>query len=285
MSPREAGPVPRLPGPDLPAGFIWPAATGRSILRKVPRDEAVSRDDLVGRQNLADGSGTSDVLLLQAGDWCLKTSLRRRFTDLDAGRTALLELVRRKSLLGNLLPRETVLALASDEEARTSGGAEPEAWLWTVCPWLPSLRRQMAGAVERGDEAGLASALAAYAAAAIEGMALAARRQAQLDIHPSNFALTADGIWYVDDDIGTGSVLPAIGHALLQRVEEYGRWERAVDVYLSALEEALPAHLSAEDAQAIGLAEAVDQTVVRSSGAEAARQRLRRAIWRCRPAP
>ena len=281
MSHGEAAPVPLLPAPDLPAGFVWPAASGREILQCVPREEAVRRDDLVGRQGLDDGSGTSDVLLVQAGAWCLKTSSRRRFADLEEGRTALLALVRRKLLLGPLLPRSTVLALVPGSDGEDEGGAR----LWTVCPWISTLRRQMGLAVERGDTAALASALAAFATAAVEAMALAARQGVQLDIHPSNFALTPDGLCYVDDDIGRSANLPAIAHALLRRVEEYAAWEVAVDIYLSALEEALAVRLNAGEARALGLAEALDQAPVRSPEAEAARQRLRRAVWRCPPTP
>jgi hypothetical protein len=279
VSGAAGGRVPPLPGPDLPAGFIWPAATGRAVLRQVPYDRAVLRGDLVGRQGLDDGSGTSDVLLIEAGDWCLKTSARRHFTDLDAGRAALLALARKKLQLGAFLPQETVLALVT----AVRGDPGRESWLWTVCPWRPSLRRQMAGAVERGDEAALATALAAYASAATEAVTLASRHGVQLDVHPSNFALAEGGIWYLDDDIGTAFTLPAIGHALLHRVEEYARWEAAIDVYLSAFEEALPDRLSAAEART--LTEALEQTAARSAAAETARERLRRALRRCRGKP
>lgn len=279
MSRAEAAPAPRLPGPDLPAGFVWPAASGREVLRRVPRDEAVLRDDLVGRQGLDDGSGTSDVVLVQAGAWCLKTSSRRRFADLEDGRAALLALVRRKLLLGSLLPRDTVLALVPGENEEGAG-----AQVWTVCPWVSTLRRQMGRAVERGDAASLASALAAFATAAVESMALAVRQEVQLDVHPSNFALTPDGLWYVDDDIGHSPLLPAIAHSLLRRVDEYSAWEAAVDVYLSALEESFVL-LSADEVQALGLAAALDQVAVRTPAAEEARERLRSAVWRCPSAP
>ncbi len=281
MSRGQAGPDPPLPGPGLPAGFIWPADSGRALLKRVPFTEVVPRGDLVGRQGLDDGSGTSDILLFKAGGWCLKTSLRRRFADVETGRAALLALVRKKRLLETFLAPETVVAVVPED---TSDGAR-SAWLWTVCPWWPSLRQQMAAAVEQRHEAALASSLAAYATAAVEAMLIAARRQVQLDVHPSNFALTPGGLWYLDDDIGLAPTLPAIGHALLQRVEEYGKWSAAVDIYLAALEEALASRLSALDVQTLGLAETVEQTTVRSAVAEAARTRLRRAIWRCRPAP
>jgi hypothetical protein len=239
----------------------------------------VLRDDLVGRQGLDDGSGTSDVVLVQAGAWCLKTSSRRRFADLEEGRAAFLALVRRKLLLGSLLPRDTVLALVPGGNEEGAG-----AQVWTVCPWVSTLRRQMGRAVERGDAASLASALAAFATAAVESMALAVRQEVQLDVHPSNFALTPDGLWYVDDDIGRSPLLPAIAHCLLRRVDEYSAWEAAVDVYVSALEESFD-RLSADEVQALGLAAALDQVAVRTPAAEEARERLRSAVWRCPSAP
>jgi hypothetical protein len=238
--------------------------------------EAVRRGDLVGRQGAAEGSGASDVILHKAGDWCLKTSLRRRFPDLDEARKAMILLARKKNRIGSLALSETVLALAPE------GAVEASAcWLWTVSPWVPTLRSSMAAAAGRSDEATLAGALAAYAEAVVESLALAAREGLQLDVHPSNFAISCDGLCYIDDDVGTGGTLPAIGHAILQRVEEYAGFAAALEIYLSALEEMLPARLSTAQARALELTGALEQAAVRSPATGAARQRLVSAVWRC----
>jgi hypothetical protein len=236
--------------------------------------EARRRDELVGRQGLDDGSGTSDLVLLQAGAWCLKTSPRRRFADAAAGRAAIVEAARKRVALSDLLPRESVLALVEDPD----GGA----WLWTVAPWATTLRRRLHEAAAGGDEAGLAAALAAYAEAAVAALALAARRRLVLDVHPSNFALLPQGLCYLDDDIAAGAALPAIGHALLRRVEEYGDHPRAVEVYLTAFEERLPAAVSAAEARALGLAAALAEAPARGPAVEPARARLARAVRGCR---
>lgn len=272
----EDGAPPPFPTAGAPAGCIWPAAAGREILTRLPLAHAVRRDDLVGRQGAVEGSGASDVVLYKAADWCLKTSRRRRFPSLDAARGAMVLLARKKKHLGSLALAETLLVLAPEAEAEDSAW-----WLWTVSPWVPTLRHSMAGAVERNDEATLAGALAAFAEAVVASLGLAASEGLQLDVHPSNFAISPDGLCYIDDDVGTGGTLPAIGHSILQRVEEYGGFATALEIYLSALEEMLSARLSAAQVRTLELTGALEQAMARSPAAGAARERLVRAVWRC----
>jgi signal recognition particle receptor subunit beta len=86
--------LPPFPDAGVASGFVWPAASGRDILKRVPSVDAVLSSDLVSCMVASDGSGSSDVLLFEAGIWCLKTSLRRRFADLDTGRFRIVELAR-----------------------------------------------------------------------------------------------------------------------------------------------------------------------------------------------
>lgn len=264
---------PPFPVPDVPSGHIWPGATGRDVLRSLPLEDAGRRPDLVDQRGTAEGSGTSDTIIYRAREWCLKTSPRRLYRDVDDARAAILALVRKKLLLGSLRPEDTVIALREDGPARL--------WLWTVCPWMATLRGLMEQAKERGDEMALATALTRFADAAVRSLQLAVRSGLALDVHPSNFGAGPEGVCYLDDDIGEASRIPAIGYALLRRVEEYQEMSRAREAYLAALEEALPQNLSAAEARALDLGPAIEHAQVKSAAAAAAQQRLGRAVWRC----
>lgn len=266
--------APPLPSPQVTAGLVWPAATGRDVLRRVPITEALRRDDLVGRYGIADGSGRSDAYIYEAGIWCLKTSARRRFASAEDARQALLQLARRKLLLGELMVKNTVLSVERDGE----GGL----WLWTVTPWLTTLRTAMTYATERKNETFLGAELASFAEICVESMLLACRQRLALDVHPSNFARLGPRTYYLDDDIVVDSRVPAIGYALLRRVDEYADYPGALETYIRTLERLLPERLARQDAEALGLVQCLEDTMVRSSLASDAKARLLRAAQACR---
>lgn len=270
---RQDTPLPPLPGARVPTGFIWPA-TGRDLLREITPDSARPRFDLVGRQGTDEGSGTSDAVIVEAGPLCLKTSQRRRYSDADDGRAALLGLARRKLLLGDLLPENTVLAVQVDDR-------DNSAWLWTITPWLTTLRALMARAAATADQAALGAALACYARAAVRSLTVTLRHGVVLDIHPSNFALGAQGPVYIDDDIVTGSRSPSIGYALLRRAEEYAPFPEALDTYLFAFGEVVRENLSTRDVERLDLVPALEQSVVRSQAARDARESILTALGAC----
>ncbi len=262
-----------LPSDEVPSGHIWPSATGRQIIRQIPIKEVIERTDLEGRYGLADGSGKDDVRLVEVGPWCLKTSARRAFDNVESARTALLHLARRKILLGGLMVKDTVLTLAQD----SSG----QHWLWTIAPWVSTLGSAMALAVDTGNGALLAEGLVSFANVAVESMQLAARQRLALDVHPSNFACVRDRAYYVDDDIELSNRLPAIGHSLLKRVDEYRDWPDAVESYLACLERTIPTALTRADIDTIGLVDSLDQSSIQSMEGTAAKSRLLNASVRC----
>lgn len=235
-----------LPTGEVPSGFLWPANVGREVLKGLLGVRPRPRADLVGSTGQADGSGTSDLLLYEVDGWCFKSSLRRRYGDADAARDALVRLARSKLALGELLCRQTVLALQPD--------ASGSFWLWTLTPWLTTLRAEMVEANAKGDEATLGAALEAYALAALESVTLAARGGPVLDVHPSNFARGPSGLCYLDDEQHAPGAMPAFGHAILQRAEEYARWPDAMARYLGALRGAMLARVSAPAVASLGLA-------------------------------
>lgn len=264
-SPEPAEPI--FPSPQSPSGYIWPAATGREILKEVVQaGEPLLRRDLVAQHGLATGSGSQDLRLYRAGDWCLKTSPRRHHRDSDAARAALLRLIRSKILLGDLLPERSVVALGGD--------AGTGYWVWTVSPWLTTLRSAMTSAAVQGADQWLGEILTIYARCAVDALVMASRRRIVLDVHPSNFALGRDGCVYLDDDVATGDRIPSIGHALLRRVHEYAGHGAAVEAYVQALERSLVDRITAEEAAGLDLSGAFAGLAVRAPRVQQARDRL-----------
>lgn len=271
LVPAHVDVEPTLPHPEVAIGFVWPATPGRDTLRTIPRKDAVRRDDLVGRHGRSDGSGSSDARIYRAGDWCLKSSIRRRFADVDEARQAMLQLARRKIALGELLPARTVLCLTP--------AADDSVWLWTITPWLTTLRSWMERSEQLQDEPTLELALCAFADAAVQALQVASRQRLTLDVHPSNFALAEGRLVYLDDDIGGGTHLPALGHALLRRMDEYVHWPRAVDGYVTSLEHGLG--MAARDLDGPtrrDLIAAIEGALVVSPETTAARRRLLAAL-------
>jgi signal recognition particle receptor subunit beta len=266
------GSAPPFPDAETPTGMVWPAAGGRAILRNLDHQAFVQRGDLAGQHGTSDGSGTSDVLIYQSGAWCLKTSPRRCFDNAESARGAMLQLARRKTQLGALLVPRTVICVQPDPEGRH--------WLWTVCPWLTTLRAWMTGAEAESDEFSLGVALDAFADAAVDALALALRSGLVLDVHPSNFALVDGRVTYVDDDITTAERVPAIGHALLRRIDEYAHRPEAVATYLQAVSDALPARFGASDAARLGLRQALADTLVLTEAGRQARELLLAVVER-----
>lgn len=265
--PGGATPIP-LPSADVPVGFVWPGGRGRATLRAATGHPIHLRSDLIGRHGTADGSGRTDTLVCRTGAFCIKTSARRRYSDADAGCTALVRAAREKTMLGELCALDTALVLQPD-----GLGA---FWLWTVSPWLTTLRSRMSDANEAGDEHALGAALADFARAASSAMALASTRRIVLDVHPSNFAMESgrdgDRLRYLDDDVSFAESFPMLGHALLRRVEEYEERPGAIDRYLGALEAEIAGGLDA--VARAGLRAAVEQCFVRSPAALEAQARI-----------
>jgi signal recognition particle receptor subunit beta len=269
-APSSPGP-PSAPDARVEARDLWPAAR-RDVLRRLASVEHRRRADLAGRQGADDGSGTSDVTIVQAGDFCLKTSGRRRFTDAVSARTAMAGLVRKKELIEHLTPTDTVLCLRHE--------ADGSIWLWTIARWVTTLRSAMAHAQRRGDETALGEALASFATMAVDSMVLNVTRSVVLDVHPSNFGFLGERMFYVDDDIGVGPRNPAIGHALLRRFEEYAGHGRAVQQYLTIIQHQITTRLTPGEAAGLGIAAALEGTPARSVVAHEARAQLCRMLSR-----
>lgn len=114
--------------------------------------------------------------------------------------------------------------------------------MWSVGPWLTTLRARCDAAAAAGDADGLGDALAVYARAAAAALDLALSRGLVLDVNPGNFAADATGRpIYLDDDLARGDRLPGLAFAVLRRIDEYAAVPAAVARYVAALAAALRA--------------------------------------------
>jgi signal recognition particle receptor subunit beta len=259
-------PLPPLRDATIAPGNLWPAATGREVLRRLAQVRPRPRHDLVAQLGDHDGSGKASAVIYDADGWCLKTSTSRRFEDLDAARVALVKLARTKIALGSLTLSSTVLVMSSD----ASGGY----WVWTFAPWRTTLRAAMTAAMTDGDPARLGDALTQFAAAVTEALVRALRAGQGLDLHPSNFALDGEALVYLDDDVVPAPPVPGAAHAILQRAEELQGYPAAIERYAASLIEQIPARLTGEDLARLRLVDELRATTPRAAPARALRMRL-----------
>jgi hypothetical protein len=258
---------PTFPSPDLPDYFFWPMAN-RQYLSAIDLTNIENCNELSGQQGLFDGSGKTDTFIYKTGDWCLKTSLRNHFPNIEKGHEALINLSKKKAALGELLPPKTTLTLQPER-----GNS---AWLWTITPWCKTLRSLMSEATNTHNEVLLAAALQAFARVSVESLLITLQKGVSLDIHPSNFALTNylaenkihhinyEKVVYLDDDIVETTECLTVGYALLKRIDEYEKWQKALDIYFLTLEDTILSKISQQDVKKLRLLEAFQNLPLRT---------------------
>lgn len=112
--------VARLPNAaDVPTGFVWPAHTGRTLLRTLDLTDTIA----VGAR------GAKHEVL----DHVLTTSLAHHFDDPETARQALVRAARERTQLESLLVSDTVLVVQPSAIVATAPAA-PSYWLWTIAP-------------------------------------------------------------------------------------------------------------------------------------------------------
>jgi hypothetical protein len=267
-----SGIEPPMPRADVGIGFIWPSATGRDILRRVMAAGPIVRRDDIVIQRMKLGSGLTDEIIFQTGGFSLKTSLSRRFADLDEGRTELLKLARKKMQTGRLVPDTAVLSIQPEE----GGGA----WLWSVMPWLQTLQSTMEEAAQQRDEARLTEALVSYAEGAAEALIVAARQRLILNVHPDNFARSKNDLYYIDDNISQGARIPDLGHAILQRCVDYAAFPSAVNSFITMFATYVGRSLNRKLMDELGMDDAFAEEALISPLARPAQEKLFRLLGR-----
>lgn len=253
-------------GDAIASGNLWPAATGREVLRRLASVEPRPRPDLVAQHGDPDDGGKDTTVVYDAGGWCLKTSRGRRFDDLDAARVALVKLARTKIALGSLTLPNTVLV--------TSGDPARGCWVWTFAPWRTTLRAAIRDAVAANDDHRLGDALVQFATAVTEGLVRALRAGQGLDLRPSNFAVDGDALVYLDDELIAAPPVPGTAHAILQRAEELAGHAAALERYAASLIEQLRTRLTGDELARLRLIDDLRATPARVAATRTLRIRL-----------
>ncbi len=201
---RRRGPEPPIPREDAPSGCIWPATSGREVLRALAGAMAT---------NPVERSVEGDRHAHRSGGFRFETAASRRYGGVDDGRAGILQLARRKMRLGSLHVEGTALALVEDDEH--------QLWLWTVCPWLEPLDVEAQRAIDRGDRRTLAELLCAYTSALAHASDLAVREQLLLSVDLGHFAIQAGQVRYVSETFTTGDDLDAYARTWMETLARF----------------------------------------------------------------
>jgi signal recognition particle receptor subunit beta len=111
--------VPPFPDEDVASDCVWPATSGRTVLRSLARALASE-----GVEHMPSDDG---AIVVRAGAFFLRTSRAGRFDDAEAARAALVARARAQVRLDEELAAQTTLVLAL--------GADGSSWLWAIAPW------------------------------------------------------------------------------------------------------------------------------------------------------
>lgn len=175
---------PPAPSADVPAGFIWPAHTGRAVVRA-----------------LGEGTQLAQPIIERAGglfeqacpDHIVSTSLDARFEKREEARQALVRAARERTQLGALLVPGTVLV--------AQPGIDESWWVWTIMPRVTSLAETLA--VRPLDASRV---LDAYAVAVVDALRASLLHGLTLDLGPASFGEHDAALRYVGPVAGSSSV-------------------------------------------------------------------------------
>lgn len=179
----EDAPGPRVddatapfPRADVPAGYVWPAHTGRVRLRALA--------DLGPSVVPLDAAGVASTTV---SGFRLTTSRRDHFDDADSARQAIVRAARARTQLGALLSPDTVVVLQPANLGET--------WLWTITPALPRVRDWIATAT--GAER--RSRIEAFAVAIRDLLGCTARHGLPIDASMDDFGVDGSVVRYLGE--------------------------------------------------------------------------------------
>ncbi len=144
---RRPGAAPSAPTSDLPSGLIWPPVTGRLLMHEAAAAVGKVRADVSG-----DWNGTA------GRNWIVQSPAESAFLDVESGRTALVEWAGLHAAGAGVVSERRCIALAADGQ----GGYR----LWQFAAIEPSLRDELAAALDLEPEAIAAALLRAATALA-----------------------------------------------------------------------------------------------------------------------
>ncbi|HEX7665667.1 MAG TPA: hypothetical protein VF407_14170, partial [Polyangiaceae bacterium] len=165
--------APPLPSPDVPTGFIWPAHTGRAVVRSLALGVVAAHE--------IDAEGNVHHV---AHDHVVKTSARARYAAREPARQALVRAARECAQLDGLLVPETVLVAQPADDGT--------CWIWTVRPNLPTLAQSL-------RSAGSTELVTAFADALAEATRVSLRHGLALDFSPHAFGVDRGVLRYLGE--------------------------------------------------------------------------------------
>lgn len=181
---------------------------GSAILARLASDRCRVRDDLVGSDNRAGGSGGQLGIFIELGSEFLKTSITRGYPTADVA----LECEWNDELL-----RQRLGIYHPGRVWFLSRGADAQFWACSLTPSLPSLRQRFNARPAGPDR----ETWELYLRAFRMSFELAQTESILLDCNPNNFGMAGDRLYYVDDDLAVANGRMPFGHQALLRLREY----------------------------------------------------------------
>ncbi len=218
---RPASGQPPLPSPDVPTGFIWPAHTGRGVVRSLGLSPASAVEE------------HGDAFLHVSHGHVMRTSTRAHFADAEAARQALVRNARECTQLERLLVPETVLVAQSADD-----GA---CWIWTVRPDVATVESSLRRAGQASE------LLSSYGSAVVDALRSALRHNFSVDLSPRSFGVHHGLLRYLGEVVAhpqTAATLSASMFAAVRDIEHAGA---DVHAFLDSFERALQRSLTPEE--------------------------------------
>jgi signal recognition particle receptor subunit beta len=206
-----------LPDAEVPAGFVWPAHTGRRLLATL---------GLQG--SLALGP---DGVKHRALDRVVSTSAADRFDDHEAARQALVRAARDRTQLERLLVTDTVLVVQPSPDG--------SAWLWMVTPETEPVAEWIA--------ADGANRLGAFGTAIGDAMGSTLRHAIAFTPSLGAFGVQGAQVRYTGPLGGTGSAGRSALELVLGMLDEVAARGLDVEVFAAAVGHRLQDRLRPED--------------------------------------
>lgn len=232
--------LPPFPDEEVASGSVWPGTTGRTLLRSVARALAESGVERVP---------STDAIVVRAGRFRLGTSPSRRYRDPAEARAALLDEARGRVRIGALQAPEAALVLASGDDGAT--------WLWSVSPWVSSLRSDIELADAKSDDAKSVAAARWHGRAAAEAIVVGLRERVGLPLDAEQFGVVADRVVYLGDRIGPADPADTIADRVRAAAAGYGARPPLARAFAEALGAALEKGPPSLDGVRASLASAV----------------------------
>jgi signal recognition particle receptor subunit beta len=248
-----------FPTEHVPTGFVWPAHTGREALRALGHDERLRAPVAL------DHDGAVHVVV---GDFVLATGKDRRYDSSESARQALVRAARDRAQLGALLAPETVLVVQPTREA---------SWLWTILPRLPTVA-ELVASHDRGEPR--TTLLAAFGSALGAALKLQVSQGIALDLAPQSFGVRHGALRYVGDVASIDGHARDVGKSLVDAFESLEALGAELEPAVLALETALAAKLSPDEATRLAHACASRDVTSLSVTIGGAWSRVRRALRR-----